>query len=844
MDNIFDLDIALPFSDPVLIFALVMFTILTAPLIFKKIRVPGIVGLILAGTVAGPSVLGFMERDATFILLGTVGLLYLMFTAGLSIDLNQFSKARGKSISFGFLSFIFPMGLAVLGGTQLLGYSLHTSLLLGSIVGSHTLLAYPLASKMGIAKNLGVTMTMGGTIVTDTLSLTILAIVAATVNGDIGPQFWLTFSGTVIIYVAAVVIIIPALGKWFFRTVRNQGVTEYVFLLSVLFITAYLAELAGLAAIIGAFMAGLLMNRLVPETSTLMTRVVFVGDALLIPFFLISVGMLVDVAVLVSLEVWMYALTFTGMVFLGKSIAVFVTQFIFKMSLNESGTMIGLSTPQAAATLAVTLVGYDLDFFDETAVNAVVIMILITCLVGPILVEKFGKKLAKQESKRSYDPSEAPQRILVPLANPATSEALMDLAIMMRNKDSEEPLFPLTVALDRGDVDAQVASSEKMMSHAVIHAAAADVPVMPETRVDMNIAKALSRAIKELRISDVIIGWNGKIGAKQRIFGSILDQLLDQTDETTMVCRFNEPINTTERIILYVPPLADHEPGFTSTIYMIKTLASQIGADLVVNATQDNLSITKEFITQREPELEAEFKQLDNWNSLYKTKTLDIKENDLIMLYGARQNTISWQKSLERLPQLFASNFENNLIIIYPSEVIDTAGTVLQMNLKKGKVPPILAPNMDIELDDMSFGQAIRSILENHFFDKDKGLNQTTDILLKSDPDNMPGELPGVILSHANTKYVDSPTLFMGISNKGISYEKAQTKVHVIFILLSPEDTPVQRSLSILGKITRIIHSETMVKKLSQSKSIQEIRDILSAKLEFKEEKKSTKKAE
>lgn len=828
--------LSLPFSDPVLIFALVMFTILTAPLVFKQIRVPGIVGLILAGTVVGPSVLGFMERDATFILLGTVGLLYLMFTAGLSIDLNQFGKARDKSIVFGLLSFLFPMGLAIWVGTQFLDYTLMTSLLLGSIVGSHTLLAYPIANRIGITKNLGVTMTMGGTIVTDTLSLTVLAVVAATASGQVDTSFWVTFAGSVALYVAAVVIIIPALGKWFFRTVRNQGVVEYTFLLSVLFISAFLADLAGLAAIIGAFLAGLLLNRLVPETSTLMTRVVFVGDALLIPFFLISVGMLVDVAVLVSLEVWLKALAFTALVFVGKSLGVFATKFIYKLSMPENWTMIGLSTPQAAATLAVTLVGFDLGFFNETAVNAVVIMILITCLIGPMLVENFGRKVAMQEEKRPYDPSDAPQRILVPLANPATSEALMDLAIMMRKPKSDEPLFPLTVALDRGDVDAQVAASEKTLSHAVVHAAAADVPVIPVTRVDMNVATAMSRAIKELRISDVIIGWNGSISPRQRIFGTVLDQLLEQTDETAMVCRFDEPLNTTERIVLFVPPLADHEPGFMSTITMIKTLSSQIGAQMEVYGTKDNVSITKEFITQKEPKLSANFTELEDWFDLYKTKSLAIEENDLIILYGARRDTISWQRSLERLPQLFAKNFTNNLIVIYPSEVVSEQTAVLQINFQKGKIPPILAPNIDIELDDVNYGQALRYILENHFFEQDKGLNTTIEELLRVDPDNKPGELPGVIIKHITTPYAQEPTLFLGISNEGVLYEKTNETIHVIFLLLLPENFSSSRSITIIGKITRLIRNKDMIQSLSKVRSIQEIRDIFSAKLEFKED--------
>ncbi len=289
------LNFSLPFSNPVMIFALVMLIILLAPIIFKKLKVPGIVGIILAGTIVGPSVLGLLERDSTIELLGTVGLLYLMFMAGLSIDLNRFEKLRNRSIGFGSLSYFFPALGAYYAGIHLLDYSVSTSLLLGAIVGSHTLLAYPIVERLGITKNTAVTMSMGGTLVTDSVSLGILAIIAGTAGESQGPGYWLGFITSIAIFLAAAIVILPNLGRWFFRNLKNENNTDYVFLLAVLFTTAFLAELSGLASIIGAFIAGLLLNRLVPVNSTLMSRVQFVGNALFIPFFLISVGMLVDV---------------------------------------------------------------------------------------------------------------------------------------------------------------------------------------------------------------------------------------------------------------------------------------------------------------------------------------------------------------------------------------------------------------------------------------------------------------------------------------------------------------------------------------------------------------------
>lgn len=569
-----------PITDPVLVFGMVMLIIFTAPLLFRRYKIPGIIGLILFGAIAGPSAMGILERDATMVLLGTVGLIYLMFMAGLSIDLNQFNKLRSRSLVFGLFSFFLPQMMALVVGLYLLGYSLETALLLGSIVGSHTLLAYPLARRLGITKNKAVTMAMGGSIVTDLISLVVLAVVMASIGGELDGIFWFKFVSMLLLFGASVLYVLPRIGRWFFRTVQNDSSTEYAFLLCCLFISAAVAQAIGLAPIIGAFLAGLALNSLVPENSTSMLRIQFVGDALLVPFFLISVGMLVDFSVLLSsFEVWIYAFVFTSLVLVGKVGAAWIIRAIFKYSKTEFGVVAGLTTPQAAATLAVTLVGFEAGLFSQNAVNAVIVMILITCIIGPILVENYGRKLAvEDEDDDLMGPSIGHHRILVPLSNPSTATALIDLAMMIRDPSSLEPLHPLIVARDGDDVQAQVANSEKMLGHAVIHATAANIPVLPVTRVDLNIASGIERAIKELRISAIVIGWNGQVSTQQRIFGSVLDQLMAETNQLLLVSKLEKPINTNTRIFVIIPPLVEREVGFSSALRSMKFLSNQIGA--------------------------------------------------------------------------------------------------------------------------------------------------------------------------------------------------------------------------------------------------------------------------
>ena len=812
---------SLPFDDPVLIFALVMLIILLAPMIFKKLKIPGLVGLILAGTVVGPGLLGLIERDFTIELLGTVGLLYLMFMAGLSIDLNRFEKLREKSIGFGIMSFLFPQLAAIYVGTEFLGYSMSTSLLLGSIVGSHTLLAYPIAERLGITKNTGVTMSMGGTLVTDTLSLGVLAVVAGSVGDDLGTGYWVGFGTTVVVFVAAAVIILPRLGRWFFRNVQYEKNIDYVFMVAVLFATAFLAELAGLAPIIGAFMAGLLLNRLVPESGTLMSRIQFVGNVFFIPFFLISVGMLVDLQVLGSLDVWIKAIIFSLLVFFGKGLAALAVRFMFKFTNEEGLVVYGLTTPQSAATLAVTLVGYELGFFDTTAVNAVVIMILITCLIGPWLVENYGREVAKQEDDKPYSPADAPQRILVPLANPETSDALMDIAFMVQDKKSGQPIYPLTVARDGSNVEANVARGEKMLSHAVIHAASADVEVNPITRIDLNVAKGIARAVEERRITNIVIGWNGEVSAKRAIFGSILDQLLREIDEMLMVCKIEKPVNTFERLVVAVPPFASLEIGFRGTIRSIKLMAEQIGVDLVFVATIEREPYVKSGIDKIKPYLDVEYETINQWGELPSWLNKNKQESDLFVLMSSREGTLSWRPGLDRLPRVIAQKYpELSFITIYSSEIAEEAsqGMDLQKDLEILKKERI---KLDLKSDDIE--EVLQEIIKDDQVFEHIELERITRRLLENSNDYTPEVMPGVVLYDSHTSKVDRQVMFMGVHKEGINIKQTAHNANIIIVLLSPRNMSAEEHLKGLNNVIKYIRPGRDVKKIINAKSPKEV---------------------
>ncbi len=655
-----------------------MLIFLLAPMIMRRLKIPGIIGLIFAGVIVGPNGVGLLDRDPTIVLLGTVGLLYIIFIAGLEIDLDGFKKYKQRSIVFGSISFTIPFLLGTLMAFAL-GYSLAASLLLGSLLGSHTLLAYPIASRFGIAKNKAVTTTVGGTIMTDTLALLILAIIASSTTGELDSTFWFTMFVSLGIYVAGVLIIIPMLAKIFFRTMSSiEGSIEFIFVMSILFVTAYLASVAGLEPIIGAFLAGLALNRFILEHSPLMNRIKFVGNALFIPFFLLSVGMLMDIQVLLSdPSAWLLSALIILIINGGKFLAAWISGKIYSYSKEEVKLMYGLSIPQAAATLAATLVGYEIGLFNQATVNSVIVMILITCMVGPYLVEKYSRKIALHEEQKPYEPSDAPQRILIPLANPKTMESLLDLAFILRGT-KQEPLYPLSVVQEKsGQSASKIAEAEKMLEHTKNYASGAGVPIHLLTRVDQNVTSGIIRAIEERRIKKVVIGWNGKLSTPQLIFGGILDQLLERTNEMIYVARLGHPLNTTKRIVLILPSGVDHKSGFYESVSSIKELANQLGASLLAIVVKDDATTYEETFKNMKPDVSQKFVGIEAWNEIHNQYLNVLRKDDLVVVLSARRGTIAWHPQLERLPRVLAEAIPESFIMIYPPEldVVDSRGS-------------------------------------------------------------------------------------------------------------------------------------------------------------------------
>ncbi|MFD2246730.1 cation:proton antiporter [Pontibacter ruber] len=658
-----------PFEDPVLIFTLVLLIILIAPIILNRLRVPGIIGMIIAGVLVGPNGFNLLHRDASMILFGTVGILYIMFLAGLEMDMIGFKKTKVRSLVYGALTFLIPIITGTLVFFYGYAYPINSAVLLSCMFASHTLLAYPIVSRMGLTKNEAITVTIGGTIITDTAVLLVLAVVAGVAQGNIGVGYWIKLVVSLAIFVGIVLFVFPIIARWFFKQIESEKGAQFIFVLTLVFAAAFLAELAGVEAILGAFLAGLALNQLIPHTSALMNRLEFVGNNIFIPFFLISVGMLVDVSVL--LEGWetlVMAIVIVVLALATKWLPTYIMQKLYGYSVVQRNLMFGLSTARAAATLAVILVGYDLGIIGETALNLTVVLILATSLSSSFITEKAARALAIFESRKKPDLSEKPDRIMVPIANPSTIESLVDLAIVLKNPDYHEPIYPLAVVIDNEHAEEEIYKKNKMLQEAIKHAAASDSDVQLVSKIDINVASGILRAMKELMITEVVIGWNAKITTRDRVFGTVVDSLLENTEQMILVSKIVQPLNTTRRIFVIVPLNADLERGYLRWLRSLRLLSTQLGAKLIFRGRRRTLNKIRMALKGARPAVEAEFVPMMAVTEMEEMRA-QLTKDDMLVVISARRGTVSYKGELDYIPRVLSRNYkENSFIIIYPEQ--------------------------------------------------------------------------------------------------------------------------------------------------------------------------------
>ena len=558
--NLFDLNIHFPITDPTWIFFLVLVIILFAPIVLERLRIPHIIGMILAGIVIGEHGFNILARDSSFELFGKVGLYYIMFLAGLEMNMEDFKSIRFKATVLGLLAFVIPLVIGIWTNVSLLGYTITASVLLASMYASHTLIAYPIVIRYGINRQRSVNIAVGGTAVTDTLTLLVLAVVGGMYKGEYSEMFWVWLALKVILISGFIMITFPRIGRWFFRR-YNDNVVQYIFVMAMVFLGAGLMEFVGMEGILGAFLAGLVLNRLIPHVSPLMSHLEFVGNALFIPYFLIGVGMLIDLNVLFGhIDSLKVASVMIVVALGGKWIASWLTQKIYRMRGIERAMMFGLSSAQAAATLAAVLVGYNIILPDgsrllnDDVLNGTIMLILVTCVVSSFITEHAAKRMAMDDVAVNDEKGQEKERILISLANPHTLEGLMDLSLMVRDEKKPDNLIALSVINDDNDSVRQEMCSKRNLERAAQIAASTSVRLQTVTRFDLNITSGILHTAKEYEATSIVIGLHYKTNIVDSFFGSLTENLLKTTHLEVMVARFVMPVNVLRRIIVAVPP--------------------------------------------------------------------------------------------------------------------------------------------------------------------------------------------------------------------------------------------------------------------------------------------------
>ncbi|WP_207427465.1 cation:proton antiporter [Pedobacter sp. SYSU D00535] len=672
-----ELDFSLPLKNPVVIFSLVLFIILFSPILFNKIKVPHIIGLILAGVIIGPYGFNLLLRDSSIVLFGTVGLIYIMFTAGLEIDMEEFRKTRVKSLVFGLFTFLVPIILGTAAAYYILKFSIPSAVLLASMLSAHTLLAYPIVSKYGITRMKAVTLTIGGTIITDILSLLVLAVVTGMTQGEIGAAFWLRLVVSCAIFGVIIFLGFPLIARWFFKQF-DDNISQYIFVLAMVFLGSFLAEVAGLEAIVGAFLSGLALNRFIPHVSPLMNRIDFVGNAFFIPFFLIGVGMLVDISVLFKgLGAIKVAAVMITVAVLSKYIAAWLTQKSFKLSSSDRQLIFGLSTARVGASLAVVLVGYNtilaetatgepIRLLSEDVLNGTILMILITCTISSFTVEKASQKIALKEEDAVVEDGKSNQKILISLAYPDTVAELVDFGLLLKPKKSDIPVYALHVISDETDSDKSLAVGKKMIDRALKHASATENTLIPLTRFDMNISNGITYTIKEQNISDVLIGLHQNSN-QEDFLGPVAERILERTSETIFIYKSIQPFNTLKRMVVAVPPHAESEPGFVHWLNKLGTIAKEAGLPIVFYAANEALEHLKNHFSSSSVKVDC--KPFHNWDD-FLIFSRELKQNDLFWIISSRKGHISYVEQLEKLPYYLSNYLTNNsFIILYPKQM-------------------------------------------------------------------------------------------------------------------------------------------------------------------------------
>lgn len=685
-------------TSPVAIFLVVLSLILLAPMLLTRIKIPHVIGLIVAGVIVGPYGFNVLSRDMSFEVFGQVGLFYLMFLAGVEIDMYHLKKNIRRGFVFGLFTFAIPVLVGVPAAMVLLHLDAVAAMMLASMFAAHTLLAYPIVSRFGLTKNPAVVIAIAGTIFTVLGSLMVLAGAVGVVrDGGFDVVSTLQLVGMLALYCVVISYIYPRLTRWFFKR-YHDGIMQFVYILVMVFLAAQAAIMIRIEGVFGAFFAGLVLNRYIPGRSPLMSRIEFVGNAIFIPYFLIGVGMLINVRVLTSGWGTLYVATVMSAVAMaGKWLAAFVTQKIFKMRAIDRSMLYQLSNAHTAVALAVVMIGYDMGVLGVEILNGTVLMILVTCTVSSVGTSRAASRL-KVLSLNSPDavvgadaPKEAGIRTLIPVVNPVTARELVNLALMMSDGNKlRNKIYALHVRNDNSPSSRAVGKSSLELAEHV--ASVMDVKLKSIERYDMNFVTGVLNTLEERDINEVVIGLHRRSNAIDSFFGDKLTQLLKATFRMVVISRCYIPVNTVRRIVVSVPDKAQYETGFAHWVKSIGNLTRQLGCRVIFCCSAETRRYIMAVLRAGRYGIRSEYRLVEAWDDFVLLAN-KIQDDDLFVVVSARRASVSFTSDMDALPEFLRKYFsQNNLIVIYPEQFGDEApvlamGDAMSADVESAPIP-------------------------------------------------------------------------------------------------------------------------------------------------------------
>jgi Kef-type K+ transport system membrane component KefB/mannitol/fructose-specific phosphotransferase system IIA component (Ntr-type) len=806
-----------PYHHPLAIYGIIALLIIIIPLLLKRIKIPVIIGLIIAGIAIGPFGFHILEKDAAVDLPATIGILYIMFLAGLEIDLFQFAQKKKDSVLFGMLTFIIPLALGTMAGRFLIHLDWPSSVLLASMFSSHTLITYPTVSRFGLAKSRSSVAAVGGTIITDILAIIILAVVAGNTRGNLSYLFLIELGGFLIFTIIMFRFIIPFIGKWFFRRMAPDEFIQYAFILAMLFLFSFLAEVMGLEKIIGAFLAGLALNRLIPEKSALMNRVRFVGNAIFIPVFLISVGMLIDLGrMLLSPWAWLIAGIMSVTAVFSKAAAAGLGAGLLGMDRKEGMLLFGMSVNQAAATLAVVLVGYDLHIFNEDILSGTIFMILLTCALGTFVTERTGRTMALAERKIPHTYTSRQERFVIAVKDRKDLFLLLDLAFYIRNEKSREAVYPVTIISQRDPNEKKVAAAERLLTDAVVHGSKSDIPMTPVVRSETKIEEGLVRSLKDNRGTVLITRWKGPKHFYSGVYSPTIDAVLNQTRETVLLCRLRSPLNGTERIVVILPHFIEKIAGFLEAMTLMKTMAAAINARLLLYVTDKGEVSYAQTVSGLNPQCSLMINDKFVFHQIPHALCAQIQATDLIVLFSIRMGRPAWQPRLNRLPGILCRLFKNNnFVIMYPSEEFREQSD--QPPVEEDVMIKAINPEMIFSSEGFpSFSKLISAIINERFSSLPKeDKTELISMIVRLVREEAVQMKDDVVLVHAHVRQVEHTDIYYILKDRDSHFQELQNN-RVLIVLLSPKDQPPELHLQALSELVRLIRKDNFIHELEK----------------------------